>query len=221
MVMEVVCPKCAKVFTHPTYPSKAKQALQSHLNRKNPCDSSEYKIDRPVTFEVPDITRLDLSGVVEEMRNNIYLRDKFRITTIFRTLLTRNKFATIPNLGTGRVMYKLEGYIMYKRISEFLKDFWIYVLVRQVGPLLSREWDGWAKFAGLVERSATLGLETTMVPTAHLNKWYKSDQYKVLNSVASGFFRNELSRSERAQIAVNLGTPSQVVSCMAIAPGPP
>lgn len=212
--MEAVCPKCAKVFTHPVYPSKANQALQSHLARKNPCDSSEYIIDRPVTFEVPDMANLDLTGILEEMRDNIHLRDKFRITTIFRILLTRNKFATMPNVGTGHVMYKLEGHVMCANLGQFLKDFWMYVLVRQVGPLLAREWDGWAHFTALVERSTTMSLQTSHTPIAYVHSWYRSDQYKVLKSAVTGFFRNELSRSERAQIATNLGPLSDVIPGM-------
>ena len=212
--MEAVCPKCAKVFTHPLYPSKARQALESHLKRKNPCDSTEYTIDRLVTFTVPDMTRLDLSGVFEEMRDNIHLRDKFRITTIFRILLTRNKFATMPNVGTGQVMYKLEGHVMCASMGQFIKDFWVYVLVGQVGRLLAREWGGWVKFASLVERSAMLSLDTTVAPLAHINRWYRSDQYRVLSSAVVGFFRNELTRSERARIATNLGPLSDVIPGM-------
>jgi hypothetical protein len=219
--MEVVCPKCAKVFTHPLYPSKARQALDSHLGRKNPCDSSEYRIDRPVTFEVPDMTRLDLTGVYEEMRDNIHLRDKFRLSTIFRILLKRNKFATMPNVGTGQVMYKLAGHVMHASMGQFIKDFWVYVLVVQVGRMLAREWDGWAKFAALVERSAMLSLETTAAQVPHINRWYRSDQYRVLSSAIMGFFRNELTRSERAQIVTNLGAPSPVVPALDNAPAPP
>ena len=212
--MEAVCPKCAKVFTHPLYPSKARQALESHLKRKNPCDSTEYTIDRLVTFTVPDMTRLDLSGVFEEMRDNIHLRDKFRITTIFRILLTRNKFATMPNVGTGQVMYKLEGHVMCANLGQFLKNFWMYVLVRQVGPLLAREWGGWANFSALVERSTNMSLHSSHAPVAYVHSWYRSDQYKVLKSAVTGFFRNELSRSERARIATNLGPLSDVIPGM-------
>ena len=211
--MEVTCPKCAKVFRHPLYISKANQALQSHIKRKNPCDANAYIIARPVTFDVPDMNRLDLTGVLEEMRDNIHLRDKFRLSTIFRILLKRNNFATVPNIGTGRVLYKLHGSVICSGPGQFIKDFWAHVLVLQVGPMLSRDWPEFYAFNAKVEAATGISLLALEVTIAHLNRWFRSDQYRVLNSVIQGFFRTELSRSERIQIGINMGpqTPDVMV----------
>jgi len=180
----VQCPKCLKVFTHPLHISKAKEHLDRHLARKNPCDGSatEYVYERKRTGTVPSIENLDLTGLVEALDKNVQCRDVSGF--VFKFLNDLNKFAVVPNVKVNEVFYVTDGVVTCMGLGEFVAEFWHKVMVTQVSPVLQARWPRFTAWRA--------GLSSPDV--------YKQIKYAIRGHLKS------VTREERFRTRSNMGT---------------
>lgn len=179
----VQCPKCLKVFTHPLYISKAKEHLDRHLARKNPCDGSatEYVYERKRTGTVPSIENLDLTGLGEALDKNVQCRDVSGF--VFKFLNDLNKFAVMPNVKVNEVFYVTDGVVTCVGLGEFVAEFWHKVMVTQVNPVLQARWPRFTEWR--------TGLSSP-------------DVYKQMKSAIRGHLKS-VTREERFRTRSNMG----------------
>ncbi len=203
-MVETVCPKCQKVFTHPKYISLATQKLDRHLNRKNACDGSTgvYKCERTATDSPPDMNNLDLTGVIESLDGNI--RFVYVASHIFNVLNTRNKFATMPNVKLNEIYYTLDGEVKCSTPKEFVFVFWYYVMVKQVGPMLKERWERYQKYSNALVDGPMWSIEREVTQLAYINVFLRSEFYKKIKSGIVGHLKT-MPRGERTQMRVNMG----------------
>ena len=204
-MVSIKCPKCQKVFTHPTYLSKCKDRLESHKGRKNACNSDgPFIIERPVTATPPNIDSLDLTGLVESLNPHIRY---FTVTShIFNVLNDRNKFAVWPNTKVHEVLYRQNGRTMSTTPGRFLMVFWHQVIQDQVVPHLKERWPGYEKWRTDVSNKTGLDLlEHRNFQRAQINAFMRTDVYQDLKSAVSGHLK-AVPRAERSQLRVNMGS---------------
>lgn len=195
------CPKCQKVFTHPKYLSKAKEHLERHLTRKNPCDGSitEYVYERRRTGRTPNIETLDLSGLVEALDGNIRF---IHVTSfIFMFLNDLNKFAVVPNVKVNEVYYTSEGRLTCIKLAEFVIEFWHKVMVAQVTPLLQAKWSRFGEWRAWLSTHYVF----TNMTVAHVNLFLASEVYKQMKSAIRGHLK-AVPREERFRMRSNMGS---------------
>jgi len=208
-MVSISCPKCQKVFTHPKYQSKAQEHLDAHLNRKNACDGSTgpFKFERTKTRNsVPDIDKLDLTGLVESLEGNI--RFKFVASHIFKVLNDRNGFAVWPNVKLYEICYMDEGVPVCATPGNFMLEFWNRVMVKQVAPILQKNWDRFMKYSEWLTGpagSTGYGLaEYNLNEVSIVNSFLRSETYTSMKSAITGHLKT-VPRSERFQIRVDMG----------------
>jgi hypothetical protein len=189
-----------KVFTHPLYISKAKEHLDRHLARKNPCDGSatEYVYERKRTGTVPSIENLDLTGLVEALDKNVQCRDVSGF--VFKFLNDLNKFVVMPNVKVNEVFYVTDGVVTCMGLGEFVAEFWHKVMVTQVSPVLQARWP---RFAGWQTWLSTRHIFINM-SVAHVNLFLASDVYKQMKSAIRGHLKS-VTREERFRTRSNMG----------------
>jgi hypothetical protein len=195
------CPKCQKVFTHAKYLSKAKEHLDRHLARKNPCDGSatEYVYERRRSGTAPNIETLDLTGLVEALDGNI--RFCHVTSFVFRFLNDRNKFAVVPNVKVNEVFYVSDGSLMCTRVSEFVIEFWHKVMVTQVNPVLQARWPRFAEWRAWLANNYVF----TNMKLTQINIFLASDVYKQMKSAIRGHLKT-MTREERFRTRSNMGS---------------
>lgn len=195
------CPKCQKVFTHPKYLSKAKEHLERHLARKNPCDGSitEYVYERRRTGRTPNIETLDLSGLIEALDGNIRF---IHVTSfIFMFLNDLNKFAVVPNVKVNEVYYVSEGRLTCIKLAEFVIEFWHKVMIAQVAHLLQAKWARFGEWRAWLSTHYVF----THMTVAHVNLFLASEVYKQMKSAIRGHLK-AVPREERFRIRSNMGS---------------
>jgi hypothetical protein len=195
------CPKCQKVFMHAKYPSKAKEHLERHLARKNPCDGSvaEYVYERRRSGTAPNIETLDLTGLVEALDGNI--RFCHVTSFVFRFLNDLNKFAVVPNVKVNEVYYVTDDKLMCTRLAEFVIEFWHKVMVAQVNPVLQARWPRFGEWRAWL----TSHYVFTNMTVAHINLFLASDVYKQIKYAIRGHLKS-VTREERFRTRSNMGT---------------
>ena len=120
----LTCPKCSKVFKD-KYESVCKFKLDSHLNRKNPCDRNDdtaYIREKTVVIKpsARDLSNLDLQF------------NKFNsISDTIIKVFQRNECACMPNISKQHVMYRLDGKVRSEPLTDFIKTFWFRVMIPQ------------------------------------------------------------------------------------------
>jgi hypothetical protein len=200
------CPKCQKVFTHPKYMSKAKDHLDSHLNRKNACDGSTgvFKFERKKTRDaVPSIDTLDLTGIVESLYDTLQFCDV--ASHIFKVLNDRNCFAIWPNITIYEIYYMDEDVPKYATPGNFMMQFWNRVMIDQVKPLLIKQWPRYNDYAEWVAEKCCHGLKNyDSTEGAMFNFFMRSEVYRGLKSAITVYLKS-IPRSERFQTRVNMG----------------
>jgi hypothetical protein len=200
------CPKCHKVFTHPKYPSKAKEHLEAHLKRKNACDGSTgpFKFERKKTRDsVPSIDNLDLTGLVEALDTNI--RFKFVASFVFKVLNERNCFAVWPNTKMYEI-YFMDGDVpMYATPGAFMLEFWNRVMVKQVKPLFKERWHRYQEYAQSLTVNCSRGFNTYVADeVVMINSFMRTEIYTGMKSAIIGHLKS-VPRNERFQTRVNMG----------------
>lgn len=202
-MVTIKCEKCGKEFSDPRYLSKAQYKLKMHQKeRKNPCTSLEYKVERQVTFVPPDIQSLDLSGLVDSLHPNI--RRRHVLSFIFSVLNEKNKFAVWPNTKLYEVIFRSEGRAQWATPSQFMMIFWHEVLQKQVVPLLKREWTGYSEFYKYTKEKTTWEfLETETFRPAMINAFLRSELYKDYKSAVVSHLKG-VPRGERCQLKANM-----------------
>jgi hypothetical protein len=200
------CPKCQKTFTHPKYPSKAKEHLEAHLKRKNACDGSTgaFKFERKKTRDsVPSIDALDLTGIVEALEGNIGF---CHVTShIFKVLNDRNCFAVWPNTKMYEI-YFMDGDVpRYATPTIFMIEFWNRVLVKQVKPILQKKWSRYTKYTEWLTSNSFYGIDEYKINEITLiNSFMRSEVYTSMKSAITGHLKT-VPRNERFQTRVNMG----------------
>jgi hypothetical protein len=135
------CQKCHKVFQH-RYPSKAKEKLEAHMTRKNPCDSEFYVIDRRPrdaghVFDINDIYP------------NISIGDDIQfiyvVSYIFDIINSKQPFACIPNLDNNQVWY-VDGGLCRAPLRAFVDVWFQKVFINKCIPQLEKNWTRWRDF---------------------------------------------------------------------------
>lgn len=119
----LTCPKCSKVFKD-KYESQCKAKLDSHLNRKNPCDRSD---DTPFIREktpvvkptAPDLSQLNIDT------------EKTSLVDMIVRVFQRNECACMPNISKQHVVYRLDGKVRSEPLTDFIKTFWFHVMIPQ------------------------------------------------------------------------------------------
>ena len=194
------CPKCQRAFTHAKYLSKAKEHLERHLGRKNPCDGSvdEYVYERRRTGTAPNIETLDLTGLGEALDGNI--RFCHVTSFVFRFLNDLNKFAVVPNVKVNEVYYVTGGKLMCTRLADFVIEFWHKVMVAQVAPLLQAHWTRFAEWHAWL----TTHYVFTNMNLMQINIFLASDVYKQMKSAIRGHLK-AVAREERFRTRANMG----------------
>jgi hypothetical protein len=202
-MVTIKCERCGKEFSDPVYMSKAQYKLDVHKkNRKNPCDSIEYKVERKVTFVPPNIESLDLSGLVDSLHTNIRRRHVFSF--IFSKLNETNKFAVWPNTKLHEIVFKTEGRAQWVTPGQFMMIFWHEVFQKQVVPLLKRDWPGYPEFYKYTKEKTTWEfLESEDFRPAMLNAFLRSELYKDYKSAVTSHLKG-VPRGERAQLKANM-----------------
>jgi hypothetical protein len=205
MVM-ISCPKCQKQFTHPNYLSKAKEKLDSHLARKNPCDSGTYVIEKKVTGIVPALEDLDITGVTECLDPNI--RYCHVASRIFKHVMDLNKFATWPNTKLDEVWFREGGMTLVASPGAFLMHYWSIVFQGRIVPVLEREWPQYTKYKLEVQQGQGHWdfIRSETYRAGIMNAFMKSELYRDLKSAVCGHLK-QVPKGERAQIKVNMATP--------------
>jgi hypothetical protein len=200
------CPKCQKAFTHPKYPSKAKEHLEAHLKRKNACDGSTgpFKFERKKTRDsVPSIDELDLTGLVEALEGNI--RFKFVASFVFKVLNDRNCFAVWPNTKMYEIYFMDEDVPRYATPATFMLEFWNRVMVKQVKPLLKERWSRYHEYAQSLTVNSSRGFNAYVAnEVAMINSFMRSEFYTTMKSAIMGHLKT-VPRNERFQTRVNMG----------------
>ena len=200
------CPKCHKVFTHPKYLSKCQDKLKTHLNRKNACDGSTgpYKFEHKKTRDsVPSIDNLDLTGLVEALEGNI--RFCHVASYIFKIVNDRNCFAVWPNTTIYEIYY-MDGTVpRYSTPGEFMMQFWNRVLIKQVRPILQKNWDRYTKYVEWLTSHSFYGLdEFKLTEVSFVNSFMRTEVYTGMKSAIIGHLKS-VPRGERFQTRVNMG----------------
>jgi len=199
----VTCPKCQKVFTDPKYFSKAQSKLDSHLDRKNSCDSTKFTVERPVTFVPPNIESLDLTGLVSSL--NPHIRYHHVIGFIFKKLNETNKFVVWPNTKLHEVIYRRGGEPVVTTPTMFFMTFWHEVIQAQVLPLLRRDWPQFEEFnKHVLTRTTWDFLTTNEWKQSMLNAFVKSEVYRDMKEAVVSHLKT-MTRSERCQLKANMG----------------
>jgi hypothetical protein len=129
--LSLECPKCGKVFSHASHPSKARQGLDAHLSRKNACDSLEYRIDKISVDKtpIPNIEDIDPTFII--------LSDISTKTVVYKSFEMAYKhdpFACIPNLNNGRVWFYTEDELTVSTLTEFVNKWFEKVFLRVILP---------------------------------------------------------------------------------------
>ena len=200
------CPKCNKVFAHPKYPSKAKDHLEAHMNRKNACDGSTgtFIFERKKTRDsVSNIDDLVLTGLVESLDNELQFCHV--AGHIFKVLNDRNCFAVWPNKGINEIFYKYMDMPMYSPPSRFMLEFWNCVMIDQVKPLLEDRWPRYTYYIEwLIEKSGhPLKEYSSNAPEKYmLNFFMNTEVYKTMKSEIIDQLKS-VPRNERFQTRVN------------------
>ena len=216
----ISCPKCQKTFTHPKYPSKAKEHLEAHLNRKNACDGSTgpFKFERKKTRDaVPSIDALDLTGLVESLDNKLQFCHV--ASHVFKVLNDRNCFAVWPNTKMYEI-YFMDGDVpRYATPAIFMIEFWNRVLVKQVKPVLEKHWPKYYDYTIWVTDKSWHGLNKyTSAQVAMINTFMRTEVYTSMKSAITGHLKS-VPRNERFQARVNMGvTVPESRSIMYVAP---
>ena len=125
------CPKCGKVFSHPSYPSKARQSLEAHLSRKNACDSLEYRIDKIPDDKTPVQNIEDIDPTIIILEN---LTSKTIVHKSFDMVYKRDPFACVPNLNNGRVWFYTEDELTVSTFNEFVNKWFEKVFLGVIFP---------------------------------------------------------------------------------------
>jgi len=211
-MVTISCPKCQKTFTH-EYMSKARDQLQSHQKRKNPCDSGTYKIEKVAKGVVPDMEHLDLTGVVECLDPNI--RYCHVASRIFKHILDRTKFAVWPNTKLNEVWFKEGGMVHVASPGVFLMHFWSIVFQQRVIPLLERDWPQFHKYKIEIQQGKGHWdfVRAEAYHVGMMNAFMKSDIYRDLKAAMCGHLK-QVPRSERVQIKINMGEASTVMDAI-------
>ena len=206
MVM-INCPKCQKVFTHDRYLSKAREKLNSHLNRKNACDSDTYVIEKKPTRVIPCLEELDVSGVIECLDQNI--RYCHVASKIFKYVMDLNQFAVWPNTKVDEVWFREGDMTLVSSPGVFLIHYWNIVFQNRIVPILEKEWPQFAKYKIDVQQGQGRWdfIRNETYHVGMMNAFMKSDTYKDLKAAVCGHLK-QVPRSERAQLKINMGTPS-------------
>lgn len=203
-MVTINCPRCQKTFTH-KYPSKAQEKLQSHLARKNPCNSPEYKIERQVTTIIPNLEDVDITGVVECLDSNI--RYRYVASKIFGHVLAQNNFAVWPNTKLEEVWFKENDEVMVSPPGYFLLRFWYIVFQKKVVPILERDWPRFEKYKIMVQQGEHnwdfIRTEPYNIRVGMMNAFMKSEVYKDLKACICGHLK-QVPRAERIQTRVNM-----------------
>ena len=205
-MVTINCPKCQREFTHPKYISKAREKLDSHLARKNACDSGKYVIEKKASGTVPSLEDLDVIGVVECLNPNI--RYCHVASRIFKHVMDLNKFAVWPNTKLDEVWFREDDMTMVSSPGVFLIHYWNIVFQKKVVPILEREWPQFNKYK--IEAQQGQGkwdfIRTEAYHVGMMNAFMKSDTYKDLKAAMCGHLK-QVPRAERAQLKVNMGSP--------------
>lgn len=200
------CPKCHKAFTHPKYPSKAKEHLDAHLKRKNACDGSTgpFKFERKKTRDtVPSIDALDITGLVESLEGNI--RFCHVASHVFKVLNDRNCFAVWPNTKMYEIYYMDGSVPKYATPVNFIIEFWNRVMVHQVKPILAEKWDRYMKYTEWLTENSDFGLKKCSVAeVANFNSFLRSQVFIQMKSAVIGHLKT-VPRNERFQLRVDMG----------------
>ena len=202
------CPKCQRTFTHPKYLSKAKEHLQRHLNRANPCDGSvdHFVFERHVTATVPSIDSLDLTGLVESLDGNI--RFCHLVSHVFRVLNERNNFAVWPNVKLFEVYYMDGTKPTCATPGMFMIELWNRVIIKQVCPLLKERWPRYQNFIDWFTGPANIwvfGISTLDKDNLYrINLFMKSEYYRHTKSAIVGHLKG-VPRDQRFRTRVNMG----------------
>ena len=150
------CPKCRKTFDH-KWPSKAREKLEAHLARKNPCDrrpKDPYVIVRRPSDPrpVPSLETLQPAGSV--VLDN-YIVFSHIISKSFDLMNSHETFACMPNIDRNQVLYIFGNELRRSPLIGFI-DVWIMeVFIKKVIPHLTSTWDRWPNFHNHV--SETIG----------------------------------------------------------------
>lgn len=187
------------------YLSKCQDKLNSHLSRKNACNSiGPFIIERNVTFTPPDIDSLNLTGLVESLSPHIRY---WTVTSfIFNKLNDMNKFAVWPSTKIHEILYRQNGRTMNTTPSKFIMVFWHQVIQDQVVPYLKHNWSNYEKWRNEIIGKTSLDLlEFRNFQRGHINAFMKTDVYQDLNSAISGHLKG-VPRAERGQLRINMGS---------------
>jgi len=201
-VAMINCPKCHRTFTHPKYLSKAKEHLQRHLNRANPCDDSTglFKFERKKTRDtVPSIDALDLTGLIESIDDKLQFQHV--ASHVFKVLNDQNCFAVWPSTKMYEI-YFMDGDVpRYVTPSVFIFEFWNRVMIEQVKPLLEERWPRYNDYTRWVTEKSYHGLKKC---DSTENSLMRTEVYTVMKSAIIGYLKT-VPRSERFQARVNMG----------------
>ena len=202
-MVSVTCQKCQRVFTDPQYYSKAQSKLDSHLARKNACDSTKFTIERSITFVPPNIECLNMNGLVASL--NAHIRYCHVIGFIFKKLNEINKFVVWPNTKLHEVIYRRGGEPVVTTPTAFFMTFWHEVIQTQVLPLLRRDWPQFEKFTEYVLTRTTWDFLTPNEwKQSMLNAFIKSEVYRDMKEAVVSHLKM-VPRGERCQLKTNMG----------------
>jgi len=99
--------------------------------------------------------------------------------------------------------------------------FWHQVIQDQVVPYLKQHWTNYEKWRNEILTKTSLNiLEDKNLQRGHLNAFMKTDVYQDLNSAILGHLRG-VTRAERGQLRINMGSDQPADSFYILDPGGP
>jgi uncharacterized C2H2 Zn-finger protein len=179
----VECPKCAKVFQH-KYQSKAKEKLNAHLSRKNPCDSEMYVIERRPKDASPVF---DINDIDPDISIGDDIQFPYVISHLFDIANCKQPFACIPNLDNNQVWY-VDGWLRRAPLGSFV-DLWFQkVFIAKFIPHLEKNWLRCRDFCDFI---------------GHPEEWKRSELYRRTCEAVRGHLSRP-SRSQRIDMRLKL-----------------
>ena len=194
------CPKCAKVFQH-RYPSKAREKLAAHLDRKNPCDATTYIIERKSKDPRP-IHSIDALDATAGIVLDDYIVFTHVMSRSFDLMNSVQPFACLPNLDVNQVWYVFQGSLRRAPLHAFV-DVWIrLVFLMKCMPHLSSTWRRWDDYYNFIEKNT--GWYMSDRPNlVGWRLWKRSELYRRTCEAIRGHLSRP-SRSERIDMRLKL-----------------
>ena len=188
----LTCPKCSKIFKD-KYESVCKFKLDSHLNRKNPCDRNDdtaYIREKTVVVKptAPDLSQLNI---------NI---EKAPLVHMIVRVFEDNECACMPNISKQHVVYRLDGKVRSEPLTDFIETFWFRVMIPQFFKKIELK----VTMFGMNAASETLTpLEYELYVVGHKTPEGKLGFYPKLLKSLRGYF-NTMEKSKRLEIKSRL-----------------